>query len=123
MPWKIRKSFEFSAGHRLVNHEGQCNREHGHNYKLTVELFDPELYDEGSETGMVADYADITRAYKSHLYPHLDHQNLNHTVDAENPTAEVIARWAYLKLKEVFPRQLHRVIVAETDSCEAEYSE
>jgi 6-pyruvoyltetrahydropterin/6-carboxytetrahydropterin synthase len=120
--WKVRKSFEFSAAHRLVNHDGQCNRTHGHNYKLIVELTDTSLFEDGSDTGMVLDFADISRAYKSHLAPSLDHQNLNHTLDTDNPTAEVIARWAYQTLKPVLSR-LSRVIVEETGSCEAEYAE
>ena len=67
--YKIRKEFNFSAGHHL---EGlpkghPCGREHGHNYIVTVELITIEL----DSTGFVQDYGEL-KPIKEWIDTHLD---------------------------------------------------
>lgn len=120
--WTIKKSFEFSAGHHLPNHDGKCRKPHGHNYKLTVVLTSDGLDNVGSKEGMVLDFYDISAAVNPLLNEFLDHQNLNDTLECV-PTAEKIAEWVYNKIKPKFNGMLEAVILSETSSCEVIYQE
>jgi 6-pyruvoyltetrahydropterin/6-carboxytetrahydropterin synthase len=83
----------FSAAHILRGYPAACERLHGHNYKVIIEVTADEL----DHLGMVLDYEDIkTISYK--YIAQLDHQYLNNIppFDQElNPTAENVAAWLY----------------------------
>ena len=62
----------FSAAHVLRDYPAACERLHGHNYKVIIEVTADEL----DHLGMVLDYEDIkTISYK--YIAQLDHQYLN----------------------------------------------
>ena len=63
-------------------------------------------------SGWVIDYADIKKVAQP-LIDQLDHYYLNDIKGLENPTAEVLARWVYDRLRKELP-QLTQVIIAET---------
>lgn len=90
MSFRICKSFDFSAAHRLTGlHPGhQCMRPHGHNYQVQVQLDAPLL----DSHGFVLDYGDLA-PFKRWLDATLDHQDLNQVwPELGNPTAEPLAR-------------------------------
>lgn len=90
MSFRICKSFDFSAAHRLQGlHPGhQCMRPHGHNYQIQVQLDAPLL----DAHGFVLDYGDLA-PFKRWLDATLDHQDLNQVwPELGNPTAENLAR-------------------------------
>jgi len=106
----IYKVIRFEAAHRLPNvPEGhKCARLHGHSYRIEIQVsggIDPH-------TGMVIDYADITRAF-SPLYELLDHHYLNDVEGLENSTSEILARWIWDRIIWDL-KGLSRVIVGET---------
>ena len=55
--FRITKEFHFSASHQLKSlpSDHQCNRLHGHNYIVEVELSGEEL----NEHGFVRDYHEL----------------------------------------------------------------
>ena len=97
---EIWKEFTFEAAHLLPNlPEGhKCRRLHGHSYRVRVCVegeLDPEL-------GWVVDFADIRSACEP-IRQELDHYYLNDIEGLENPTAEVIAKWIWVRLKPSLP--------------------
>ena len=52
------RPIRFSAGHRLLHHDGKCSRPHGHNYEVTVRV----AGDLGAE-GWVVDKGAVTAVW------------------------------------------------------------
>lgn len=120
MKTTITKTFEFEAAHHLPWHNGKCHRLHGHSYKLEV-TYDGEVYDDTpgfAASGMIADFADISRIVKGYVIEVLDHTNLNDLM--ENPTAERIAEWIWKQLTILTPNslrdQLVKIVLWETST-------
>ena len=107
---EIWKEFRFEAAHLLPNlPEGhKCRRLHGHSYRVRV-------YARGEldeRLGWVTDFADIKIAVEP-IREQLDHRHLNEIEGLENPTAEIIARWIWDRLKPRLPI-LSRIEIDET---------
>jgi len=107
---EIYKRFHIEAAHRLPNvPEGhKCARLHGHSYQVDIHVSGP-LH---PQLGWVMDFADLKQAFMP-VFEQLDHRYLNDIPGLENPTAEHIARWIWLRLKPTLP-QLSRVVINET---------
>ena len=120
--FKIRLRDSFSSAHMLRGYQGDCERLHGHNYRIEVTICSPDL----NEIGIIADFRDIKQSLKDCLNP-LDHRLLNDLQDfsSDNPSAENIARHIFLKLKPIIkePAKLFEVEVWENDNCSALFSE
>ena len=94
--FEVRVEDDFAAAHFLKDYHGKCENLHGHNYKVFVHVEGNSL-DEG---GMLIDFSVLKRELKSVLSC-LDHTDLNDIQFFEqNPSAERIARYIYLKLVE-----------------------
>jgi len=106
------KSFKFSAAHFLENlPEGHpCGRVHGHNYKLTVEVFGTP-----DSSGFIMDFHKIKEEVTP-LIKKIDHHNINETISPS--TSEGIALWFYKNLKKKIPGIIS-ITVKETDTCGA----
>lgn len=97
----ITKSWSFDAAHQLPHHFGKCANLHGHTYKVTVCVQGPiHPIDGTSDEGMVMDYYHISKIWKDHLEPILDHKFLNETTGLEVTTAENLAAWLVGKFEE-----------------------
>jgi len=111
----------FSAAHSLREYQGDCERLHGHNYRVELVVCAREL----DAIGIVMDFRDLKQALKGVL-KELDHQYLNELKPfAEaNPSAENIARFVHhavsARLKP--PAAVKEVTVWENDSCCVTYS-
>jgi len=111
----------FSAAHHLRDYEGKCERVHGHNYKIELELKSPIV----DRSGMVVDFTIVRQALEKVLQ-RFDHQDLNEVkpFDRLNPTAENIAKliWEEMNLKfNTRKIKVSRVTVWETESSYATY--
>lgn len=113
---------DFASAHTLRNYPGACNRMHGHNWKVEVEVIGSEL----DETGMIIDFKKIKQA-TNEIADRLDHYYIN---DIEpfteiNPTAENIAKYFYDELGQSIATastSVKQVTLWETERACATYS-
>jgi len=117
MQISLTKTFGFEAAHWLPCFpEGhKCRRMHGHSFKVDVVVageVDPS-------TGYLIDFAEIKQAVEP-IEKQLDHYLLNNIEGLENPTAELLAKWIFDRLKPSLPL-LDSVCVRETCTSAAEY--
>ncbi len=111
---EISATFKLAASHFLPNYRGECEKMHGHNYKIIV-----TIEGEIKEDGMVMDFKELKKIVKTHAIDKLDHTHLNDTL--ENPSAENIAVWIWEKLKPELPG-LKNVKIFETDDYYCSYN-
>lgn len=114
---ELKKSFSFEAAHWLPTFpEGhKCRRMHGHSFHVDVYVSG----DVPEGQGFLIDYGDIKQAIEP-ICKQLDHYLLNDIEGLENPTAEMIAKWIFDRLKPTLP-MLSAVHVHETCTTEAIY--
>jgi len=110
----------FAAAHRLREYAGNCERLHGHNWRIDVALRAPQV----DRLGMVIDFRDAKRLIEDTLSG-FDHQYLNE-LDAfreVNPTTENIARTIFDALAAKLPPEIAiaKVTAWESDLCGASY--
>lgn len=111
----------FAAAHRLREYEGNCERLHGHNWRVEVTVESGVL----DGRGIAIDFRTIKSAL-SELLSRFDHLYLNDVppFDALNPSSENLARHLFEEMgKKVHaPVRIARVTVWESDDARAEYS-
>ena len=96
----------------LPHHAGKCARLHGHSYRLDVTVRG-ELREDGAESGMVMDFAELEAIVGPEVIDRLDHRHLNDVV--ENPTCERILLWIAAGLAPRLPG-LDELVLWETAS-------
>ena len=106
----------FSAAHQLRRYQGECERLHGHNWKVEVSFRSEEL----DNLGMVMDFKELKGLINETLRG-LDHRYLNElpAFKEANPTTENIARFLSKNIKEKINKReirLYRVKVWENES-------
>lgn len=111
----------FSAGHHLRNYPGNCERPHGHNWKVEVKVEADSL----DELGMGIDFRQVKKAVAG-VMDELDHRNLNeHPAFLEkNPSSENIAVYILEALKKELTTDRYRphsVTVYETEGSGVTY--
>lgn len=129
--YEVRVQADFAAAHFLRDYHGKCEALHGHNYKVFAHVRGNQL-DEG---GMLLDFGVVKKALRE-ICARLDHTNLNDLHDesgsdvfGQNPSAERIARWIFVRLESLLKEnaalkdgtRLYAVDVFETDTSRARY--
>ncbi len=114
---------DFAAAHLLRDYPGVCNRLHGHNWKIEVQVTATRL----DKVGMGVDFKDMKQATRE-VIDKLDHRNLNdlEPFKTVNPTAENIAAYLYREISGTLNREHARVsavTVWETERACVTYSE
>lgn len=111
---------KFDAAHCLRGYSGNCERLHGHTYRVRATLQTNEL----DKIGMAVDFRAI-RADLRAVVKDLDHTYLNDLPEFSqiNPSAENLARFIYGKLAEKYAGLLQKVTVWETEGSAATYRE
>lgn len=146
MPYSVTRYHDFSAGHRVVGHEGKCRFLHGHNYRIHFTCQATRL----DTLGRVIDFGVIKSTLCQWLEDNWDHKMLIwyedplaytatdligvpvHMINVLgmiripfNPTAENMAQYL---VQIVGPKELAgtgvtlvRVVVDETRKCSASF--
>ncbi|MBW2522258.1 MAG: 6-carboxytetrahydropterin synthase QueD [Deltaproteobacteria bacterium] len=111
----------FSAGHHLRDYPGNCERPHGHNWKVEVTVRATEL----DSLGMGIDFRTVKEAVNKVLNS-LDHHNLNEHKNFQtiNPSSENIAVFIFREVQQEIASDrcnVHSVTVCETDNSGVTY--
>ena len=121
--YRISKQLWFCAAHQVRLSENECERLHGHNYRVLVHAEAKTL----DRTSYVLDFAALKKAAVD-LSARFDHLNINEVAPFQeggmNPTAEELARFFCEELGRRFDDERVRICkveVYETDNNRAEY--
>ena len=106
----------FSGGHHLRDYPGNCEKPHGHNWKVKVTVRVQEL----DKLGMGIDFKVLKKEVNTSV-DELDHCDLNEhpAFQDQNPSSEHIAAFLFEQLAEGLSTDryaLYSVEVRETDS-------
>ncbi len=117
--FEVKVESHFSSAHHLLNYEGDCENQHGHNWKV-------EVYAQGenlNKSNILIDFKELKKELNTVL-DRLDHKDLNELEDFKDvsPSSEIMSKYIYLELKRVFP-QISKVSVWETERACATYWE
>lgn len=118
--YEIKTQAFFAAAHHLLNYEGECENQHGHNWMV-------EAYVKGEtldKSNILIDYKVLKRELNAVL-DLLDHKDINDLPEfkGESPSSEMISAFIYHRLKEKIV-QLSKITVWETQtSCCSYYEE
>jgi 6-pyruvoyltetrahydropterin/6-carboxytetrahydropterin synthase len=113
----------FSAAHQLRGYGGDCEKLHGHNWKVQVHVIAESL----NELDIAIDFHELKEITNEIIAP-LDHSFLNDIFPftEKNPSSENLAKWIYDSLKKrINYENLHvsAVTVWESETSSATYFE
>ena len=91
----IAKYMEFEASHQLPNEVcyGACRNEHGHTYKLTIEIEGPI-----NKKGWIMNFKELKALMKKLFFNKWDHNNLNKFFTIS--TAEIMSQFIFNELSK-----------------------
>ena len=119
--YELHIESEFAAAHCLRGYTGQCERLHGHNWRVQVAL-QAELL---NDLGMAIDFKDA-KALLAKVVAAFDHRNLNELppFEKDNPTTENVSRVIYHELSKIMPQgiSVKSVTTWESERCGATYT-
>ena len=118
--YEIKTQAFFSAAHHLLNYEGECENQHGHNWMVEAFVQGESL----NNSNILIDYKVLKNELNAVLTT-LDHKDLNELpyFKGESPSSEMISMFIYNQLKERIPL-VSKVSVWETPtSCASYYEE
>ena len=106
----------FSSAHNLREYQGNCEKLHGHNWKVQVFVKGEKL----DKLGILVDFRELKKEVKNILQK-LDHIYLNELPFFKNinPTTENIAKFIFDILKEKI--NISKISVWESENCCATY--
>jgi len=144
LKYLITAETKFDAAHRLSDYKGECERIHGHTYRVLVTVESSKL----NNWGAVIDFGDLKKLLKTHIDGKYDHKLIlksggtkNKAIGEilqdgwivwmnSNPTAENMACDIYKNLMSTFNAnnffkgvKLVEVTVYETATNKATYAE
>ena len=117
--FEIKKQMYFSAAHHLLNYDGECENQHGHNWLVEVYVKGTEL----DKSNILVDYKVLKKEMKKVL-DLLDHKDINELeyFKGISPSSEMLAKFIYERMKETFTN-ISKVSVWETSTSCATYYE
>ena len=121
--YELKVITDFAAAHKLRNFRGECEKLHGHNWRIEVVLSGDRL----NEAGLLIDFKDVKTA-ANNILEDLDHSYLNDLPQFknENPSSENIAAYLYKRLSGELNNsdlKVTKVTAWESDFACASYAE
>ena len=121
--YELKIITDFAAAHQLRNFRGECEKLHGHNWRIEVALSGDRL----DEAGLLIDFKDVKTATNS-ILEDLDHSYLNDLPQFkdDNPSSENIAAYLFQRLSSELNKdhlRVTKVTAWESDSACASYGE
>ena len=121
--YELKVITDFAAAHKLRNFRGECEKLHGHNWRIEVVLSGDRL----NEAGLLIDFKDVKTAAND-ILEDLDHSYLNDLPQFknENPSSENIAAYLFQRLSSELNKshlKVTKVTAWESDSACASYGE
>ena len=116
--YEVRIETNFSSAHHLLNYEGECENQHGHNWKVEVYIKGENL----DKSNILVDFKVLKRELKKVL-DELDHKDINELEQFKNisPSSEVLAKYIYDGMKKVFPLVSKVGVWENENSCSMYY--
>lgn len=117
--FELKAQMYFSAAHHLLNYDGACENQHGHNWLVEAYVSGTEL----DKSNILVDYKVIKKNLKEVL-DYLDHKDINELPEFReiSPSSEILAKFIYEKMKLNLP-QTSKISIWETPTSCASYFE
>lgn len=88
--YELMVELSFDAAHQIAGSGGQCERLHGHTWKVEVFVQGKEL----DEQGLVIDFGQL-KEIANRCVSKFDHRYINEVLPGMNPTTENIAKYLF----------------------------
>ncbi len=114
--YRLRVKDSFAAAHQLREYEGACERLHGHNWDVEIEVEGERL----NHQGLLVDFKLLKGILREVLAP-LDHSMLNEhpAFQRENPTSERIAAYIFKEVSSKLEDRSLPVVVSQVSVWES----
>lgn len=111
---------QFDSAHSLRRYDGPCESLHGHTYKVQVYARGQDV----DENGVLVDFRRL-KTVLANVVSYLDHKYLNELPEfrVQNPTAELIAKLIFERMRQELGATVAKVVVWETPTSSAAYFE
>lgn len=121
MPYELKIETAFAAAHNLLNYCGECEKLHGHNWKVEIFIHGNKL----DESGMLIDFK-VLKEHTNNILDNLDHTYLNKLPIFEglSPSSELIAKYIFEELEKKLEQQpvtVHKIVAWESEKAAASY--
>ena len=117
--FEVKIETHFSAAHHLLNYKGECENQHGHNWKVEVFVQGTEL----DKSNILIDFK-VLKKKVNEIIDYLDHTDITVLPDFEgvSRSSEIISKFLYYKIKAEISG-VCRVNIWETPTSCASYFE
>lgn len=117
--FEVKIETHFSSAHHLLNYKGECENQHGHNWKVEVYVRGENL----DKSNILIDFK-VLKKKVNEIVDYLDHTDINTLKEFEgiSPSSEIISKFLYNRIKIEIPN-VSKVSVFETPTSCASYFE
>ncbi len=117
--FELKVESSFSAAHHLLNYDGECENQHGHNWRVEAYVRGENL----DKSNLLIDFK-ILKKKLNKVLDELDHTDINQLelFKGVSPSSEIISKYIYGELKKDIP-ELFKVSVWETVNACASFFE
>ena len=118
--YELKVQSSFSAAHHLLNYDGECENQHGHNWQVEVFVRGEEL----NKSNLLVDFKLLKKTLIQTL-DLLDHKDINTLEEFKNvsPSSEIIAKFIYYEMKKTIPLISKVAVWETTNSCAAYFEQ